>query len=198
MDKTLRQALMLRMKGITKQVAAFNKRNKGVRLATDYDDDNNIMLIYVRVHVPELQPEPSAAGSMPADDDPVEPVLSALRKLSVRVKSPESGGATDKGTHYIKISLNGFKAPVVSYLTANRIFHANVKVCIQGVTHFHEEDWNPATQLEHVINILLLPITSPDAVEDTFQSAIGSTKNPYDGHLPLNTPVPASVVGLFA
>lgn len=174
------QAQARRAKGLYKQVGDFNSRNpdRVVKLDLGYGGGDSVRV--------SLCTKPSV--TLRASMDDANP-----RMVHVYARVTDE----DASVHYISLSFEGVKAPVVRYLTENSIFHAHMSVCIDGLTHFHGESWKPDAKIDQMINILMMPITDPDAVADTFAGAIGSKENTGGQDVQSYATVPRHVIELF-
>lgn len=65
----------------------------------------------------------------------------------------------------LSFDVHGFKAPVVRCMTPNRMFEVGSSICIRGMTHFHDEDWDPTTKLSTLVDNISRPLLSDDDSE---------------------------------
>ena len=76
----------------------------------------------------------------------------------------------DNGEYIIQFNLPEeypMKSPVVKFLTPNGRYQENVNVCIYGITHYHEEANNAATDICSMVNGVISTLYS-------FEAGIGS------------------------
>jgi hypothetical protein len=160
------------LKGLHRQIAAYNESHTEgtVRVSMGEEDSQ-----YVRVHV-EVDVETKVGG-----------VSKLMSKAKAKAKSESGPGSSSNGskppivTHRIECSYTlakPFMAPVVRYLTDNHVFQKNVPVCINGLTHYHEETFNATMSLEQVVDSVAAPLLD-DGAARAVRNAIGALGVPH-------------------
>jgi hypothetical protein len=60
-------------------------------------------------------------------------------------------------------SVGIFDAPVVRVLTPNGLYMCDVPICINGMTHYHQDTYDKTLRVGSLVNALMLPLLSrPD------------------------------------
>ncbi len=149
------------LKNLQRQVIAYNESHCGgvVRVTMSDSCDAQYARIYVEVDV----------------DVTTNPVDNNKSKLNSKETSNTKYDATVT-THRIECTYSmaaPLDAPVVKYLTPNKVFKTGVPVCINGITHYHEESFYGSTMLEQVVDSVAAPLLDEATARDV-QFAIGA------------------------
>jgi hypothetical protein len=75
-----------------------------------------------------------------------------------------------------------FTAPVVSFLTPTGVWDVNMKVCMHGVTHFHEDTYLNAVPVGLQVDMVFATLVSAvDRTAALSERPVGSARNPLPG-----------------